>query len=121
MRSKEEANDYRYFPDPDLLPVVLDDAFLTGVRATLPELPDEKKARFTLAAKPRRSEIQYTSDTSGAPKMPTHDGETREVYANALRVAVRMRWISPTRRLPNESTGAYSPSTARSRPCRRPA
>lgn len=49
---------------------------------------DEKKARFTLAAKPRRSEIQYTSDTSGAPKMPTHDGETREVYANALRVAI---------------------------------
>jgi aspartyl-tRNA(Asn)/glutamyl-tRNA(Gln) amidotransferase subunit B len=47
MRSKEEANDYRYFPDPDLLPVVLDEAFLAGVRATLPELPDEKAARFT--------------------------------------------------------------------------
>ena len=46
MRSKEEANDYRYFPDPDLLPVVLDDAFLTAVRATLPELPDQKAARF---------------------------------------------------------------------------
>ncbi len=46
MRSKEEANDYRYFPDPDLLPVVLDDVFLTTVRATLPELPDQKAARF---------------------------------------------------------------------------
>jgi aspartyl-tRNA(Asn)/glutamyl-tRNA(Gln) amidotransferase subunit B len=46
MRSKEEANDYRYFPDPDLLPVVLDDAFIDAVRATLPELPDEKAARF---------------------------------------------------------------------------
>ncbi len=46
MRSKEEANDYRYFPDPDLLPVVLDEAFITSVRATLPELPDEKAARF---------------------------------------------------------------------------
>jgi len=47
MRSKEEANDYRYFPDPDLLPVVLDDAFIEGVRRTLPELPDQKAARFS--------------------------------------------------------------------------
>ena len=46
MRSKEEANDYRYFPDPDLLPVALDDAFIESVRKTLPELPDEKKQRF---------------------------------------------------------------------------
>jgi aspartyl-tRNA(Asn)/glutamyl-tRNA(Gln) amidotransferase subunit B len=46
MRSKEEANDYRYFPDPDLLPVEIDDAFIATVRATLPELPDEKAARF---------------------------------------------------------------------------
>ena len=46
MRSKEEANDYRYFPDPDLLPVALDAAFIDEVRATLPELPDEKAARF---------------------------------------------------------------------------
>jgi aspartyl-tRNA(Asn)/glutamyl-tRNA(Gln) amidotransferase subunit B len=46
MRSKEEANDYRYFPDPDLLPVLLDAAFIEGVRAGLPELPDEKAARF---------------------------------------------------------------------------
>jgi aspartyl-tRNA(Asn)/glutamyl-tRNA(Gln) amidotransferase subunit B len=46
MRSKEEANDYRYFPDPDLLPVVLDTAFIDSVRAGLPELPDEKAARF---------------------------------------------------------------------------
>jgi aspartyl-tRNA(Asn)/glutamyl-tRNA(Gln) amidotransferase subunit B len=46
MRSKEEANDYRYFPDPDLLPVEIDEAFIDAVRATLPELPDEKAARF---------------------------------------------------------------------------
>ena len=46
MRSKEEANDYRYFPDPDLLPVVLDEALIASVRATLPELPDQKAARF---------------------------------------------------------------------------
>ena len=49
MRSKEEANDYRYFPDPDLLPVALDEAFIAGIRATLPELPDEKAARFVSA------------------------------------------------------------------------
>jgi aspartyl-tRNA(Asn)/glutamyl-tRNA(Gln) amidotransferase subunit B len=46
MRSKEEANDYRYFPDPDLLPVEIDEAFIETVRATLPELPDQKAARF---------------------------------------------------------------------------
>ena len=46
MRSKEEAHDYRYFPDPDLPPMVLDDSFIEEVRATLPELPETKKARF---------------------------------------------------------------------------
>ncbi|WP_348645643.1 Asp-tRNA(Asn)/Glu-tRNA(Gln) amidotransferase subunit GatB [Marinobacter sp. S6332] len=46
MRSKEEANDYRYFPCPDLLPVVIDDAFIESARDLLPELPDERKARF---------------------------------------------------------------------------
>ena len=46
MRSKEAANDYRYFPDPDLLPVLLEPAFIEAVRATLPELPDDKAARF---------------------------------------------------------------------------
>ncbi len=46
MRSKEEANDYRYFPDPDLLPIELDDQFIAEIKATLPELPDEKKNRF---------------------------------------------------------------------------
>ncbi len=46
MRSKEEANDYRYFPDPDLLPVALEDDYIEAVRATLPELPDAKRKRF---------------------------------------------------------------------------
>ena len=46
MRSKEEAHDYRYFPDPDLLPLEFDDAFVDSIAATLPELPDEKKARL---------------------------------------------------------------------------
>ena len=46
MRSKEEANDYRYFPDPDLLPLMIEPAFISTVRATLPELPDARRARF---------------------------------------------------------------------------
>ena len=47
MRSKEDAHDYRYFPDPDLLPLELDDAFLDECRASLPELPDAKRGRYT--------------------------------------------------------------------------
>jgi aspartyl-tRNA(Asn)/glutamyl-tRNA(Gln) amidotransferase subunit B len=48
MRSKEEAHDYRYFPDPDLLPLELEEDWIETIRAGLPELPDEKKARFVL-------------------------------------------------------------------------
>ena len=46
MRSKEEANDYRYFPDPDLLPVVLDETFISACRDALPELPEARKTRY---------------------------------------------------------------------------
>src|SRR5262249_8522647 len=46
MRSKEEAHDYRYFPDPDLLPLELKQAWVDGLKQALPELPDEKRARF---------------------------------------------------------------------------
>ena len=46
MRTKEHAHDYRYFPDPDLLPLELDPAWVEGIRASMPELPDAKKARF---------------------------------------------------------------------------
>ena len=49
MRSKEEAHDYRYFPDPDLSPLVLDPEWVSSLRAELPELPDTKKARFVSA------------------------------------------------------------------------
>jgi aspartyl-tRNA(Asn)/glutamyl-tRNA(Gln) amidotransferase subunit B len=59
MRSKEEANDYRYFPDPDLLPVELDEEFIEAVRQSLPELPDEKLERFVkeYKLKPADAEI----------------------------------------------------------------
>ena len=46
MRSKEEANDYRYFPDPDLLPLEVSDKFIDNIRSEIPELPDEKKKRL---------------------------------------------------------------------------
>ncbi|WP_423207921.1 Asp-tRNA(Asn)/Glu-tRNA(Gln) amidotransferase subunit GatB [Paracoccus yeei] len=46
MRSKEEAHDYRYFPDPDLLPLDIEQEWVDGIKAAMPELPDEKKARF---------------------------------------------------------------------------
>ena len=47
MRSKEEANDYRYFPDPDLLPMYIDESLIEDVRGSMPELPDAKRERFT--------------------------------------------------------------------------
>ena len=49
MRSKEEAHDYRYFPDPDLMPLELDQAWVDAIKASLPELPDEKRARLMAA------------------------------------------------------------------------
>jgi aspartyl-tRNA(Asn)/glutamyl-tRNA(Gln) amidotransferase subunit B len=58
MRSKEEAHDYRYFPDPDLLPLVLDPDWVEQIRASLPELPDAKKGRFV-------SEYGLTADDAG--------------------------------------------------------
>jgi len=59
MRSKEEANDYRYFPDPDLLPVEIGSEFIERVRASLPELPDAKQRRFVeeYALKPADADI----------------------------------------------------------------
>ena len=70
MRSKEEAHDYRYFPDPDLPPMVLDQAFLDEVQATLPELPTEKKQRF-------ESELKLSSEDAG---ILTADRETADFF-----------------------------------------
>ena len=75
MRSKEEANDYRYFPDPDLLPVIIDDAYLEEVRKTLPELPNEKRLRFT-------NEYSLTDYDSG---ILTSSRELAEYFENVVK------------------------------------
>ena len=77
MRSKEEANDYRYFPDPDLLPVKVDAALIDSVRATLPELPDQKAARFS---------TQYGLSPYDAGVL-TGSRELAEYYEEVLRTA----------------------------------
>jgi aspartyl-tRNA(Asn)/glutamyl-tRNA(Gln) amidotransferase subunit B len=58
MRGKEEANDYRYFPDPDLLPVMIDEEFVNRVRESLPELPDAKRERFVADYGIRRADAE---------------------------------------------------------------
>ena len=75
MRSKEEANDYRYFPDPDLLPVVLDDAYVRAVAAELPELPDQKAQRFA---------TQYELSQYDAQVL-TASGELADYYEAVVR------------------------------------
>ncbi len=81
MRSKEEAHDYRYFPDPDLLPLELDPKWIAEIKTTLPELPDEKKNRFmkdyglqkydatVLVAEKTRAEYFETAANDSDPKL----------------------------------------------------
>ena len=74
MRSKEEAHDYRYFPDPDLPPMVLDDSFIEQVRTTLPELPTAKKTRF-------ESELGLSTEDAN---ILTATRETADFFENVL-------------------------------------
>ena len=66
MRSKEDAHDYRYFPDPDLLPLVLDDAFLEECRASLPEMPDAKRKRYEATGITPYNAAVLTADVDAA-------------------------------------------------------
>ena len=63
MRSKEEAHDYRYFPDPDLPPMVLEDSFIEEIRATLPELPEARKKRFEVEFKLSSEDAELLTST----------------------------------------------------------
>ncbi len=84
MRSKEEAHDYRYFPDPDLVPVVIDDAWIDRVAATLPELPAGRQARFinTLGLSPYDAEVL----TSARPLADFFE-TTLSLYPEAKKIA----------------------------------
>ncbi|MFD1950036.1 Asp-tRNA(Asn)/Glu-tRNA(Gln) amidotransferase subunit GatB [Sphingomonas arantia] len=66
MRSKEDAHDYRYFPDPDLLPLELSEDFLAECKASLPELPDAKRARYVAAGVPVYNAAVITADVETA-------------------------------------------------------
>src|SRR3974390_53654 len=81
MRSKEEAHDYRYFPDPDLLPLELTPAFVEALRASLPELPDEKKHRFA---------TDYALSTYDADVLVA-ERESAEFFEAVVRGGARVR------------------------------
>ena len=109
MRSKEDAHDYRYFPDPDLLPLELDDAFLDDCRASLPELPDAKRRRFeALGITPYYAGV-LTADVetarwfdalldAGAPPVQAANWVAAELFGalNRLGVGIEASPVSPT-------------------------
>ena len=87
MRSKEEAHDYRYFPDPDLLPVVFDDAFVEKIRAELPELPDVKKDRFV-------QDLGLTKDTASVLVADKASADFFETAAKGRDATLVANWIT---------------------------
>ncbi|MCF4099874.1 Asp-tRNA(Asn)/Glu-tRNA(Gln) amidotransferase subunit GatB [Maritalea mediterranea] len=84
MRSKEDAQDYRYFPEPDLLPLEFDDAFVEEIKATLPELPDEKRHRFIeeLGLTPYDASVLVADRTSADFYEKVADGRDGKLAAN---------------------------------------
>ncbi|AVX04470.1 Asp-tRNA(Asn)/Glu-tRNA(Gln) amidotransferase subunit GatB [Maritalea myrionectae] len=84
MRSKEDAQDYRYFPEPDLLPLEFDDAFIEGLKAGLPELPDEKRHRFVeeLGLTPYDASVLVADRTSADFYEKVADGRDGKLAAN---------------------------------------
>ena len=88
MRSKEEANDYRYFPDPDLLPVDISREYIELVRKTMPELPDEKKIRFTNEYKLKSDDVAIL--IASRPLADYYERVIRSTEANAKFVA---NWV----------------------------
>lgn len=89
MRSKEEANDYRYFPDPDLLPVFIDETYKAQVKAKLPELPDAKKQRFKIAYS-----LDNESATILTSSRPLADYFETVVETSGLEAKLCANWIT---------------------------
>ena len=75
MRSKEEAHDYRYFPEPDLPPLVVDDARIERVRATMPELPEARRRRFVAAVRDSRVRRRRADPVRGAGRLLRGGGD----------------------------------------------
>ncbi|HJR21624.1 MAG TPA: Asp-tRNA(Asn)/Glu-tRNA(Gln) amidotransferase subunit GatB [Dongiaceae bacterium] len=86
MRSKEHAHDYRYFPDPDLLPLVLDPKWVSEIKATLPELPDEKRARFS-------SEYGLSDYDAGVLVSEKETGAFFEAVAKGRDAKLAANWV----------------------------
>jgi len=86
MRSKEEAHDYRYFPDPDLLPLELDPADVEALKAHLPELPDEKKARFI-------SDFSLSAYDAGVLVAARETAEFFETVAKGRDAKLAANWV----------------------------
>ena len=87
MRSKEDAHDYRYFPDPDLLPLEFDDLFIENIKASLPELPDEKRARF-------ESEYGLSRYDAGVLTADSERAEFFEAVAKGRDAKLAANWVS---------------------------
>jgi aspartyl-tRNA(Asn)/glutamyl-tRNA(Gln) amidotransferase subunit B len=87
MRSKEEAHDYRYFPDPDLLPLELDGAWIGEIKRSLPELPDIKKARFV-------SQYGLTAYDAGVLVQERPDADFFELVADGRDGKIAANWVT---------------------------
>lgn len=86
MRSKEEAHDYRYFPDPDLLPLTVSDEYIAKIKATLPELPDDKKNRFI-------SELGLSPYDAGVLVMEREKADFYEIVAKGRDGKLAANWM----------------------------
>ena len=87
MRSKEDAHDYRYFPDPDLLPLEISDDFINNIKKSIPELPDEKKKRF----------IEKFKLSSYEANILVSDIETSKYFEEVIKksdVKISTNWIT---------------------------
>ncbi|MBT3790607.1 MAG: Asp-tRNA(Asn)/Glu-tRNA(Gln) amidotransferase subunit GatB [Alphaproteobacteria bacterium] len=87
MRSKEEAHDYRYFPDPDLLPLEFDDAFVARIKADLPELPDDKMDRF-------QAELGLSHYDAGVLVAEREIADYFEIVAAGRDAKIAANWVS---------------------------